>query len=175
MSRRWWSILLFLALIGADVLVGGSASWWRLAVNLSALTIIAATITLGLLYGLIFATVAAVLFSFTSVLNPAGHTIGYLMVAFTVWFISHRVVTSRSTVSFLTAIIAATAIYGASFIGIDAALNAVIHQPVHQPIETALLATGIQLLIHPVILLSFWRLFGRNRYHRLTATMSQTF
>lgn len=175
MTRRWWSILLFLALIGADVLIGGSASWWRLTVNLSVVTIIAATITLGLAYGLIFATVAAILFSFTSVLNPTGHTIGYLMVALTVWFISHRVVTSRSTISFLTAIIAATAIYSMSFVGSDAALNAVIHQPVHQPIQVVLFATSIQLLIHPLILISFWRLFGRNRYHRLTATMSQTF
>ncbi len=175
MNRRWYGYGVALLCIGGDIAWGGMFSGWRMIINVPVLVLIVITVLDGLTIGAIAAVVIGLLFSYVTAVGGSMYVIGCLGATIITWLISQRVVTSRSTASFLASIIAGTVTYGGLVIGIgllEAALN---HQHIHVDTVTMLYATLCQCVTHPVLLSILWRVLGRDRYGRVTTSLYQSF
>ncbi len=173
--RRYVLIgLLGLFIIALDLLWGGQWTIWRYGVNPSLLVVIALTLTIGIVPGIIAALIAGMLFGLSSITGSTAHIIGFMGAASITWFVSRRIVTSRSAVSFISSIAAGTAAYTLLALGSDY-LASLAGQPYHLALLPMGIAMVVQVGIHPVLLSIAWRTLGRDRYHRVASTITHSF
>lgn len=175
MSRRWFRLGLTAVIVVIDILLGGWVSWWHIVCWPTLLAVLVVTITEGLTIGSVGALVSGVVIDNISAVQHPVHTIGFVVAAVTAWMITRRVVTSRSTISLVTAVAVGTVAYGFGAGVSDWMFSSVIRERLHLQLSALLVSTASQTLVHPLVVVFIWRIFGRGRYGRLTHSLAETF
>lgn len=175
MQSRWVRLLLAAIVVGMDVVLGGWVSWWHLLCWPTLLMVIVVTITEDVWYGLGFAAISGAILDIISVVPSHVHLVGMVSASLVAWVFSHRIVTSRSTISFLSAVSVGTVAYAVGALTIDRLASLVVHDRYHLILQATIVATIGQAVIHPLLMSILWRILGRGRYERLTSPLHQTF
>lgn len=175
MQTRWIRLLLAAGVVALDLIIGGWVSWWHLLCWPTLLMVITVTITEDLWYGLGFAVVSGAILDVLSIVPSHVHLVGMIAASLGAWIFSRRIVTSRSTISFLSAISVGTAAYALGAVALDSLASLIEHDRYHLVLQATLVATIGQMIIHPLLISILWRILGRGRYERLTSPLQQTF
>ncbi len=175
MRRRFILITSGVLVYGLDLLWGGGWSSWHFIINPGILFVIGLTLTEGLLTGLIMGLIIGWAAHFVSVTPGVSYLLAYGAAALASWVFSVKIVTSRSTVSFLSAVMVTTAVFYLTLTGGEMVSNLINRQRFHLPLTALLIAGLVQIFIHPVVMQLIWRLSGRDRYERVTAGINHTF
>lgn len=158
-----------------------SMIWWRqipvlgTIINLDVLLMISVTLSERWPVSVALAVCLALLHQWFSVLSGPVYLISYLSVVGAAMVLSQRIVASRSTVSFIATVAAASAVGSFMLWGTDAMLTLFDHQRLHLPTWSVAWSAVSQVGLHPFILVLIWRLLGRSHYATLTHTLHQTF
>lgn len=146
-----------------------------LLLNVTLVTVIAITIGERLIVGLVAAIIAGIVFSLFSAVSGPGYLIAFTAAVATCWLFSHRIVTTRSAISFVSTISVGTLSYALGLIVVESLLTLFNRQRIHLDLLLIAEAGVIQAVVHPLLLSVFWRLFGRHQYHRLPSSPTQSF
>lgn len=165
----------FFLILVIDLLWLAYLPWVHLALNATLVSVIAITIGERLIIGLVTALIAGITFSLFSAVSGPGYVFAFVAATAACWLFSHRIVTTRSAISFVSTISVGTLSYALVLIVVESILLLFNRQRIH--LDLLLIAeTGIiQSLVHPILLSVFWRLFGRHEYHRLPSSPAQSF
>lgn len=166
--------LFFLVLI-VDILWMPYIPWLDLTMNLTLMAVIVMTIGERLLIGLGAAVIAGTAFDLFSAVSGPGYMIAFVSAASACWLFSHKIVTTRSAVSFVSTVIVGTASFTLILIAVDSVLSLLNNQRIHLDLLTVAKGGMVQAIVHPIILSIFWRVFGRHEYHRLPTSSAQSF
>jgi hypothetical protein len=147
----------------------------RLLVNLSLVTVIVFTLSQNIIVGLMFAALVGYIYMMLSAVTGWGYPLAFCLAALSSWLFSRRIVTSRSTISFITTVIVGTVVYGLTVYLADLVLNVFNHERLHLQATIIVVTTAVQCVFHPILLSGLWRFLGRDQYHRVVSSVQQSF
>jgi len=165
----------FFLVILLDILWSPYVPFVRLTLHATLLVVIALTIGERVVIGLSAAVLAGIIFTLFSTVSGPGYIFAFSSAVGACWVFSHKIVTTRSAVSFVSTIMVGTAAYATVLIISDSLLTVFNRQRLHLDLLLIVQSTALQIIVHPIVLSILWRLFGRHQYHRLPTSSAQSF
>lgn len=167
--------LTFFLVVLLDILWAPYLPVVRLVLNATLLMVIALTIGERVVIGLSAAVIAGITLTLFSAVSGPGYILAFMSAVGACWVFSHKIVTTRSAVSFVSTIMVGTAVYALALIITDSLLTLFNRQRLHLDLILIVQSAALQIIVHPIVLSVLWRLFGRHQYHRLPTSSAQSF
>lgn len=167
--------LAFFLVVLLDILWSPYVPTVRFALHATLLMVIGLTIGERVVIGLTAAVIGGTVITLFSAVSGPGYIVAFISAVAACWVFSHKIVTTRSAVSFVSTIMVGTAVYAIALIISDSILTVFNRQRLHLDLILILQSAVIQIIVHPIVLSLLWRLFGRHQYHRLPTSSAQSF